>query len=70
MTNKDTEMLNINTYDLDVEELEERMELAALFAMKPNGLCGADACATNTGDICGANACAVHWCPCGANFIC
>ncbi len=70
MTNKDTEMFNINSYDLDVEELEERLELAALFAMKPSAVCGGDACAANFGTPCGANACAVHWCPCGANVIC
>ena len=40
MATKNTGMFTINSYDLDVEELEERLELAALFATKASNISG------------------------------
>jgi hypothetical protein len=40
MATKNTEMFTIDPYALDVEELEERLELAALFATKASGTNG------------------------------
>jgi len=59
------EILSINGFDLNVDELERRLELAA--AVTPDYACGANACAGNGWPLCGANACAGDILPCAAN---
>ncbi len=59
METKHTEMFTIDAYDLDVEELEERLELAALFAS--NASSAGD---KQTVDIDWGCACNGHTCTC------
>ncbi len=56
MATKNREMFTIASYDLDVEELEERLELAALFASNTDGTSGGQTVASAyTDPSCWAN---------------
>ncbi|QBD77697.1 hypothetical protein EPA93_17545 [Ktedonosporobacter rubrisoli] len=60
------EILSMNSFDVSVEELERRLELAAA-VVHPDYPCGANACAGYSGP-CGANACVGDIWPCLANI--
>jgi len=56
MATKNTEVYTIDLCDLEVEELEERLELAALFANKPSNIDGEQTVANSyTDPSCWAN---------------
>ncbi|GHO97674.1 hypothetical protein KSF_077220 [Reticulibacter mediterranei] len=57
MATKKTEMYTIDLDSLDVEELEERLELAAMFANKPASIDGEQGVASAYDDP----SCWAHW---------